>query len=256
MSRTYGIAEVARRSGYPSSTLRYYDEIGLVPAAERTSAGYRRYDDRSLERLAFIDRAKRLGCSLDEISGLVEAWDGGTCGPLQERLRTLVDGKIGEARRQVADLVRLTTDLQRAASALGSYRPDGPCDDACGCASDPPIDAEAPTPVLLVTAGASASDDATIACSLGDPAAISKRTDEWHAVLRHATGRAPIEGGLRLSLSPDAPLGEIARLAAAEQGCCSFFSFAITVDATGAALEVRAPAGAAPIVDALFGSPR
>lgn len=66
MSVTYQIAEVARRSGFSPSTLRYYEDIGLLPPAARTEGGYRAYDDGSLARLAFIARAKQLGCTLEQ----------------------------------------------------------------------------------------------------------------------------------------------------------------------------------------------
>jgi len=49
-------------------------------------------------------------------------------------------------------------------------------------------------------------------------------------------------------------LDELMRLAAAEQDCCQFIDFAITVDARGIALEIRAPADALPIVHSLFGA--
>jgi MerR family copper efflux transcriptional regulator len=67
------IAEVARRSGFSPATLRYYEDIGLLPATSRTRGGYRAYDERTLERLAFIARAKQLGCSLEEIADLTMA---------------------------------------------------------------------------------------------------------------------------------------------------------------------------------------
>lgn len=68
------------------------------------------------------------------------------------------------------------------------------------------------------------------------------------------TARGPVDGGVRLTLAPDAPVPELARLAVAEQACCPFFSFALIVDAVGAALEVRAPAHALPFVHGLFGT--
>ena len=80
MSTTFQIAEVAQRSGFTPATLRYYEDIGLLRPAGRTDAGYRLYDETSLERLRFIARAKQLGCSLDEIADLASAWDGGRCG--------------------------------------------------------------------------------------------------------------------------------------------------------------------------------
>src|SRR5262249_23319353 len=88
---SYTIAEAAARSGFRPSTLRYYEDLGLVAPVERTGAGYRVYDDTSLGRLAFIARAKQLGCTLDEISSLVRAWDGQRCEPVQTQLRALVE---------------------------------------------------------------------------------------------------------------------------------------------------------------------
>ena len=49
-------------------------------------------------------------------------------------------------------------------------------------------------------------------------------------------------------------LGELMRLAAAEQDCCQFFTFAIIVDTRGVALEVRAPDDALPVLQSLFGT--
>jgi DNA-binding transcriptional MerR regulator len=129
----YRIQEVSERSGFSTATLRYYEGIGLVPPPARTAAGYRVYDDTTLERLAFVARAKQLGCSLDEIAELNTAWEGGECGPVQERLSALVDDKILDARTKVADLLTLIADLEVAAATLRSHRPTGPCDDRCGC---------------------------------------------------------------------------------------------------------------------------
>jgi DNA-binding transcriptional MerR regulator len=59
----------------------------VLPPAERTPAGYRLYDDRAIERLTFIARAKQLGCSLEEITDLADAWDSNECAPIKHRLR-------------------------------------------------------------------------------------------------------------------------------------------------------------------------
>src|SRR5262245_24069856 len=95
------IADVSRRSGFSSATLRYYEDIGLLPPPSRSANGYRTYDEGVVARLAFIARAKQLGCSLEEIADLSIAWDGGECGPVQDRLRTLVAGKLSEARARI-----------------------------------------------------------------------------------------------------------------------------------------------------------
>ena len=131
------IKEVADASGFTAATLRYYEQIGLLPEAARTPAGYRIYDQRTLPRLAFIARAKQLGCTLEEITGLTTAWDGGQCGPIQDQLRQLVAGKIAAAQGQIVELMTFTSELQQAAVALERHRPEGACDSECGCVGDP-----------------------------------------------------------------------------------------------------------------------
>lgn len=100
-----------------------------------------------------------------------------------------------------------------------------------------------------------ANDDPAIACTL-DGAAMPGRLAEWQALLGRATSRSTTaDGALRVELPDDIALDELARLVAAEQSCCAFFSFAITVDPRGIALEVRVPDGATDIVASLFGTP-
>ena len=91
-----------------------------------------------------------------------------------------------------------------------------------------------------------------IACTL-EPGAMPDRLAEWASVLgtRPADG---IEGGLRIELRPDVDLGDLGRLIGAEQHCCAFLQFTLTVDAAGIVLDVRAPALAADIISDLFGT--
>jgi MerR family copper efflux transcriptional regulator len=147
---TYTIGETAERSGFSASTLRYYEGIGLVEPTERTASGYRLYDDRTLARLAFIARAKQLGCTLEDIADLVGIWDGEACGPVQKRLHDLVTDKLAEAERQIEELTAFRTQLHNAAGNLTGSAPDGPCSETCACmALDAALDgAVAPVPLI------------------------------------------------------------------------------------------------------------
>jgi DNA-binding transcriptional MerR regulator len=267
MSTMLKIAEVAQRSGFTPATLRYYEDIGLLAPVARSDAGYRLYDETSLERLRFIGRAKQLGCSLDQITELTIAWDGGRCAPVQERLRAAVEARIAEAHTQIAELTALAAELQQAAAALSARPPDGPCDDTCGCTTDSAAPAAPTVAVPLVPEGDGetvdrGSDNVPIACTLpaGD---MSARLEEWNELLadkRHllqgVTGRHALDdGGLRLEFGPDSDVAEIARLASAEQSCCRFLSFALAIDSRGTALEVHAPPAGQPVLSALFGTP-
>jgi MerR family copper efflux transcriptional regulator len=246
---TYTIGEIAQRSGFSTSTLRYYEGIGLVAPVTRTAAGYRVYDERILDRLAFIGRAKRLGCSLDEIVDLVALWNGEHCGPVQRRLHELVTTKMAAAQRQIADLAAFSAQLEHAASQLGGPPVDGPCGDTCACLTERP----------LPSTQAPRDDDASprepsLVCTL-DAASMAGRVTEWHELMRHATSRAACpDGGVRVEFEAGVPVDEVARLAAAEQACCEFFSFTITVDTRGIALEVHGPEGADDIVASLLAS--
>lgn len=253
MSVGLKIKQVADASGFSAATLRYYEEIGLLPEAPRTPAGYRVYDQRTLDRLGFIARAKQLGCTLEEIVGLTTAWDGGQCGPVQDQLRQLVAGKIVGSQQQLVELMTFTSELQQAAAALELHRPEGACDTTCGCVSDAAdvSDVGEVRGVRLSTKPVAAGEPA-IACTL-EAGSMKGRLDDWQRLLAHVDRRESISGGVRLVLAAAVPTDEVVRLVAAEQDCCQFFQFAITVDARGIALEVRAPADARPLIESIFG---
>jgi len=232
---TYTIGEVADRTGFSASALRYYEGIGLVQPASRTAAGYRVYDDQALMRLAFIARAKQLGCTLEEIIDLVSIWDGSHCGPVQRRFHALVTDKIRENKSRITELDEFSRQLTRAAAHLRTAPVDGPCESSCACLTTP--------------------SDSGIACTL-DAGAMPGRLDDWRALLDHAVDRTRTSSGvLRVELDEHIDAAELARVVAAEQECCTFFAFAITIDQRGIALEVTAPPDAQAIVTALFGQP-
>jgi hypothetical protein len=101
----------------------------------------------------------------------------------------------------------------------------------------------------------SAQPDPPIACTL-EPEDMPSRLADWQIVLDRAGARTTTDdGALRIELDDSLDVGELGRLVAAEQRCCAFFSFAITVDTRGIGLEVRAPDGATDLVTSLFGQP-
>jgi MerR family transcriptional regulator, copper efflux regulator len=250
------IKEVAVASGFTTAALRYYEQIGLLPEASRTPAGYRMYDERTLDRLAFIARAKQLGCSLEEITDLITAWDGGRCGPVQDQLRRLVADKIVAVQNQIAELATFTSELQHAATALERHRPDGACDSSCGCVSDPtdPQRGIATVQAVTLSTRPAAFGAPAIACTLS-AGSMKGRMADWQSLLAHVERRERIDGGVRCVFAASVPASELIGLVTAEQSCCQFFRFAITVDTCGVALEVRSPTDAQSIVESLFGSP-
>ena len=235
------ISEVARRSGIPTTTLRYYEGVGLLPAPPRSGSGYRLYDERVLSRLALISRAKALGVRLDDMADLVRLVDGEQCEPVADRLRELVAEKRTEVAARLGELAELGLALDSVAWDLHAPTP-GPCGDDCACLSAGP---RRPLEVVPAELGA--------ACSL-DEADAAARLAAWSAVARAASSRTDIDGGVRLGLGDEVDLGEIANLAAVESACCPVFEFTITVDARGRAIEVRVPGEQAGAVRELLGA--
>ena len=70
MPEPLSIREVCARAGLSARTIRYYEELGLLPGVRRRSGGRRVYGPDELERLRFITRLKALGLSLEEIGEL------------------------------------------------------------------------------------------------------------------------------------------------------------------------------------------
>lgn len=68
----FSIGELSKRTKVKVPTIRYYEEMGLLAEAERTSGNQRRYDKTGLERLSFIRHARDLGFSIEAISSLIE----------------------------------------------------------------------------------------------------------------------------------------------------------------------------------------
>lgn len=118
------IGELAERLALNPRTIRYYEEIGLLPAPERTLSGYRVYGDDDVERLTFIRTAQRLGITLDEAGEILALRDRGEppCGYVRDVLRrqvAAIDQRMAELRGLRDQLVT----LDRTAEAL---RDEGP----------------------------------------------------------------------------------------------------------------------------------
>jgi len=105
----YKIGDVAVLLGISADTLRYYEKIGLLPPVPRTAAGIRRYLSRDISNLRFIQRAKTMNFSLDEISRLLTMRQD----PQNARseVRQLTHAKLAEIESHLHDLKTLKNEL-------------------------------------------------------------------------------------------------------------------------------------------------
>lgn len=122
------IGELADRSGLPVKTLRFYEDLGLLPAVGRSPGGYRLFAETSLQRLAFIRRLKNLGLSLDEVHQCLAAHDAGRlpCADVQRLLRR----QISRVDERLLELRQLRSELQ---DLLENWRSEPDADEQVIC---------------------------------------------------------------------------------------------------------------------------
>ena len=105
------IGDVARQAGIRPSAIRYYEEIGLLPAPERVG-GQRRYDTRVLTHLAVVRMAQEAGFTIDEVRQLVAGFPEET--PAAERWRDLARRKLPEVDARIAHLQMVRAVLEES----------------------------------------------------------------------------------------------------------------------------------------------
>jgi len=108
------VAEVRERTGLSARTLRYYEELGLLPGVRRRSGGRRVYGPDEIERLRFIQRLKALGLSLSDIKDLnaVYGIEGSTSAMLV-RLDELLERHFREIDGRIAELMGLRDEIMK-----------------------------------------------------------------------------------------------------------------------------------------------
>lgn len=109
MSETLQIGQVATNLGLNPKTIRYYEDIGLLPEPKRTLSGYRQYSAPDVERIDFIRRARTLELSLDEIGEILSFRDQSEA-PCPYVMH-LVAAKIEQVERKIVDLRELRREL-------------------------------------------------------------------------------------------------------------------------------------------------
>jgi MerR family mercuric resistance operon transcriptional regulator len=112
------IGQLAARSGIVVETIRYYERVGLIPGAPRSTSGYRLYRSEHVRRLVFVRRCRELGFSIKEIKSLIALAD--------EREQPCSSVAL-IARQHLAEVRAKRADLGRLEQALEALT--GSCDD-------------------------------------------------------------------------------------------------------------------------------
>jgi len=133
----WSISQVCERSGLSARTVRYYEEIGLLPGVRRSEGGRRVYGDDELERLRFITRLKTLGLPLKEIRDLNAVYAiGGSTAAMLERLGQLLGAHLADVDRRLDELTALRSQLDTYRKHIDARIAEG------GAESDPEEDAD------------------------------------------------------------------------------------------------------------------
>jgi len=118
------IGDAATQSGLPAKTIRYYEDIGLV-APGRSGNGYRDFSDTDLHKLAFVQRARSLGFSIEECRALLSLYDD------HDRASADVKALANAHLEQIAEKIAGLQEMQKTLGELvhkchGDDRPDCP----------------------------------------------------------------------------------------------------------------------------------
>ncbi|MCR5882162.1 helix-turn-helix domain-containing protein [Rhizobacter sp. J219] len=139
MSANLSIGLVARRTGATVPTVRYYEEIGLLPPAKRTDAGQRSYDEATVRRLVFIRRCRDFGFSIDQVRDLVCLVDQPER-PCVE-VRDIAATHLEQVRRKLDELRALEASLSAFVCSCEAACAGGPAVD-CTILEDLAVPAE------------------------------------------------------------------------------------------------------------------
>ena len=121
----FNIGEVAKLTNVTVETIRYYEKQGLVEIPRRNDSGYRQYPDDTIKRIKFIQHAKEVGFTLNDIKELLELRNdqNKSCSDV----KNLADLKIQSIDQKIADLQRIKSALTRMVKKCSAETPSSEC---------------------------------------------------------------------------------------------------------------------------------
>ena len=119
------IGQAAKAAGITAKMIRHYESVGLLPPATRSDTGYRQYGEREVHVLRFIRRARDLGFSIKDISGLLSLWHDRQRPSRQ--VKALAQAHMQQLQRKIDELQSMRQTLEKLVQCCqGDERPDCP----------------------------------------------------------------------------------------------------------------------------------
>jgi len=121
MSHSHTIGELAKRTGVKIVTIRYYEQIGILPVPARSSGNYRVYSHEHMKILHFIRRCRELGFALEQVRQMLRLSSEGA--PSCNEICSIAARHLEDIEEKVRDLKRLAAELRRInSSCTGNAR--------------------------------------------------------------------------------------------------------------------------------------
>jgi DNA-binding transcriptional MerR regulator len=118
------IGQLARLTGIAAKNIRYYESIGLLPRPERTTNGYRRYNQADVNRVTLLRRLRLLGVPLADLSLLLTGVSDARCNEVLHDLLPLVARKLAALDQEITDLQHLRVQVEQYQHQLADCHPD------------------------------------------------------------------------------------------------------------------------------------
>ena len=130
MTDEYTISQLANKADIPTTTVRYYERIGLVEPENRSQGNYRLYSGESLNKLKFIRAAQAIGFTLEDVKALLSDDDGDipTCGSVQ----SLIEERLADIEQRLKNLRHVRKVLNNALEQCQTQKKSDCCQVVAG----------------------------------------------------------------------------------------------------------------------------
>ncbi|MCA9212183.1 MAG: heavy metal-responsive transcriptional regulator [Planctomycetales bacterium] len=130
MTDEYTISQLANAADIPTTTVRYYERIGLVEPENRSQGNYRLYSGESLNKLKFIRAAQAIGFTLEDVKALLSDDEGGipTCGNVQ----SVIEERLADIEQRLKDLRHVRKVLKKALEQCQTQKKSDCCQVVAG----------------------------------------------------------------------------------------------------------------------------
>ena len=138
MDRGFSIGEAAKATGLTVKTIRYYEQIGLIPKARRhdgaaRTGGNRLYSEADVGRMRFIHHARLIDLSLDDIRQLLTIADERGCPDAQPDYRRILGQRLEEINERITHLLGLRSEIEGLMPGDSPPRGEDCTWETCGC---------------------------------------------------------------------------------------------------------------------------